>query len=128
MPNDRADVRMLRDEMRSLFSDLPSSGLHDGESPVAVDVVDRPDSVVIRIDMLGFAPDELEVEVEGDMLRLRGSRIIEVDQGTPGTHRTQRKRWHFVRGIQLPAILAPQSAEARHVHGLLTITVDKRPR
>ena len=117
-------IRALRDELRALFADMPDAAGREGR--VAVDVVDEPRSVEIRIDVLGLGPDSLEVEVDGDMLRLRGSRVVEDDFGSGGSRNRRRRRWHFVRAIQIPPELRVETADATYDHGLLTVKLRKR--
>ena len=124
----KAWLDLFRDELHALFRDLaPQAWQGALGGSVAVDVVDQPDRVEIRVDLMGVGPDRLVVEVEGDMLRLQGSRLVEVDEKAGGARFTQRRRRHFLRGIQLPPILRPETVEAVLAHGLLTIVVLKRP-
>lgn len=119
---------LLRNELHALFRDLGPQGWQGAlGGSVAVDVVDQPDRVEIRVDLMDVGPDRLVVEVEGDMLRLEGSRLVEVDEKAGGGRFTQRRRRHFLRGIQLPPILRPETVQAELAHGLLTIVALKRP-
>ncbi len=125
-----AALRMLRDELHALFRDLdPGRSRFGGAEGPAVDVVEIDTRVEIRIDLMGVSPDELVVEVEGDMLRLRGARRLEVEEQTRGDRWAERQKRRFLRGIQLPSVLRPETMEARYEHGLLTITFEaRRPR
>lgn len=124
-PRDPSALSLLRDELHALFSDVHAPATR-GRAGVAVDVVDGPHGVEIRLDLLALAPDDLAVEVEGDILRLTGSRIIEADESVATSRLHVRKRWHFVRGIQLPPELDPASAVTHYGHGQLTIQLRKR--
>lgn len=124
-PSDPSPLSVLRDELHALFADVPAftSRRRDG---VAVDVVDAGRSVEIRLDLLPLAADDLVVEIDGDILRLRGSRLIEADESAADTRVHVKKRWHFLRGIQLPTELDPLSATTHYAHGQLTVTIRKR--
>ena len=124
-PAAQSSLSLLRDELHALFADVPATTSR-GHAGVAVDVVDSPRFVEIQLDLLPLAPDDLVVEVEGDILRLRGSRLIEAEESAASSRHRLRKRWHFLRGLQLPPELNPASATARYEHGLLTVKIDKR--
>lgn len=118
-------ISLLRDELHSLFADVPAPTAR-GRHGVAVDVIDGAGEVEIRMDLLPLAPDDLVVEVDGDVLRLKGSRLIEVDEGGESLRTHLRKRWHFLRGIQIPPELDAASATAHYAHGQLTVILRKR--
>jgi HSP20 family molecular chaperone IbpA len=124
-PADPSFLSLLRDGLHALFSDLHAPATR-GREGAAVDVVDGTQGVEIRIDLLALAPDDLVVEVDGDILRLTGSRIIEADESMATSRLHVRKRWHFRRGIQLPRELDPASAVTHYAHGQLTIRLRKR--
>jgi HSP20 family protein len=124
-----AQLKAFRDELYGLVRDLGAATRSTPADPSmapAVDVVEYDDRVEIRLDLMGFGPDELVVEVEGDILRLRGSRLLEVEEAAQGERFAQRRRRHFLRGIQLPPFLRPETVEARYDQGLLTIHVRRR--
>ncbi len=121
-------LALLRDELRSLFRDLDESMLSSGGSkagpaagPPAVDAIQTPAGVEIRIDLLATAPSTLSVEVDGDDLIIRGSRRIETEEQAGHARQADQRVRHFARRIQIPRDLVPRDLEASYAHGLLEI-------
>lgn len=125
-----SSVALLRDELRTLFRDLneiPGLG-RPGSRPPAVDVIDTPEAVEIRIDLMELAPDKLSVHIDGDSLAIKGARRIQAEEKA-GHSRVQDDRVrHFARSIQLPGDIRPADLKARYRHGLLEIVLVKEER
>jgi HSP20 family protein len=122
------DAQRLRAELKALFRDLnevPWSPGGTTEAP-AIDVLDLPGGVEMRIDLSAVGPDQMTVEMAGDMLRIRGGRRVEEETTAGAGRQASRRRRQFLRGLQLPATLRPESLEATLTNGLLTITLEKR--
>jgi len=122
------DAQRLRAELKALFRDLnevPWSPGGTTEAP-AIDVLDLPGGIEMRIDLSAVGPDQMTVELAGDMLRIRGGRRVEEEATAGAGRQASRRRRQFLRGMQVPASLRPESLEATLVNGLLTITLEKR--
>lgn len=123
-----SSLSLLREELRVLFRDLhqvPWSGRPSG--PPAVDVIETPSGIRVRVDLLAVAPDTLSVEVDGDLLLVKGARRVELEEKAGGARRTNQRMRHFARRIQLPQDLRPVAVDATFEHGLLEITLKLPP-
>lgn len=122
-----ASVALLRDELRALFRDLNELAGARGAAarPPAVDVIDTPDAVEIRIDLLDVAPDKLSVHLDGDTLAIKGARRIEAEEKAGHSRLANARVRHFARRIQLPPDMRPVDLHASIKHGLLEITLVK---
>jgi len=90
-----------------------------------VNVFRKDDDVVIRIEVPGFAPEDLTVENRGQTLQVSGKRVVE--QPAEGAyHRRERMAGDFSRSIQLPRDVDPAQAVASCKHGVLTVRVPAR--
>jgi HSP20 family protein len=120
-----SSLSLLRDELRALFRDMnevPGLG-RPGASPPAVDVIETPATIEIRIDLLDVAPDKLSVGIEGDMLAVRGARRIQAEEKAGHARLADDRVRHFSRRIQIPRDLRVRDLTASYKHGLLEITL-----
>ena len=125
-----SSLTLLRDELKTLFRDLNElPGLRRASAaPPAVDVIETPDTIEIRLDLLDVAPDKLTVEIEGDTLAVRGARRIQAEEKAGHARVARNRVRHFSRRIQLPPDIHPIGIDARYKHGLLEITLQLRPK
>lgn len=90
-----------------------------------VNVFRRDDGVVIRAEMPGVAPADLDIASEGRRLTIRGERKAGAPSGG-GYHRRERAYGKFARSITLPDDLEASAAKAALHDGVLTITIPQR--
>jgi HSP20 family protein len=90
-----------------------------------VNVFSDPDGYVVRVEVPGVSPKDLDIETQGRTLTIRGKREAVAPEGA-SFHRRERGSGEFSRSIHLPAELDPARAEASFHHGLLSVRVPKR--
>ena len=92
----------------------------------AVDVVERPEELVVQVELPGVDPEQVDVEVHDHQLRVRGQvrRAVEAEEG--GIVRSERRYGSFSRIITLPAEVDAERADARYRHGVLEIRLPKK--
>ena len=93
----------------------------------AVDIAERPGSFVLRADLPGVAPEDIEITLNDQVLTLKGSRGPSTLRDTAQPRRSERASGRFLRRFTLPASIDGDAIEARSVHGTLEITVPKLP-
>ena len=91
-----------------------------------VDVLERPDEVIVEVELPGVDPDRVDVEVHDHQLRIRGDVRREVEAEEGGVLRSERRYGSFSRIITLPAEVDPERADARYRHGVLAIRLPKK--
>ena len=132
----------FRDEIDQLFErawrDFASFGhepwsalstLNDFAGWPAVDTAEDENSYTVRIDVPGMDPKDVELEVSGNVLTIRGSRRDEWgdENKRRGVIRRERRSGTFLRSVPLPDYVDADRIEARHENGTLTITAPKIP-
>ena len=120
----------LRDAMDRLVSESfirPSSEAGQQSSSLAVDVRDEGDHFVISAPLPGMTPEDVEITVLGDMLRIRGERREEQQRGSEDQRWLVREQRYgsFERGLRLPSTVKADAAEAEFNNGILTIKLPK---
>jgi HSP20 family protein len=123
----------LRDDLDDLF--LRFFGEEDRwltagwSTPIApaVESFVRGDEYVVRADLPGVDPSDLEVSVEGDRLYIRGERK-ELHEGNGSSRFYREIRYgRFERGVPLPSGVDPDTVRATYHNGVLEVSM-KAPR
>ena len=112
----------LRDLTRYLATG-PGAG---GFFPPA-DVLVTDEDVTVHMDVPGVTRDNLEIELENDVLTIRGERPYpyHTDEGGRTWRRIEREFGRFERDVRVPNGLEPDSIEASLGDGVLTLRVRK---
>jgi HSP20 family protein len=91
----------------------------------AVNIFRDKDGLVVRLEVPGVAPDQINIEFQGRTLTITGKREVTSPAGG-SFHRRERGTGEFSRSLQLPSDVDVTRAEASCKHGVLTIRVPKR--
>lgn len=120
----------LREAMDRLFDDaftrpLSLFGNAGGWSSLAIDMYQTDNEVVVKAALPGIKPDEVQINVIGDVLNLKGE-VKQKEEVKDKTYHLREQRWGaFERSITLPADVVADKAKAEFEHGILTITLPK---
>mgnify|MGYP006281756823 CR=1 FL=1 len=103
-----------------------STGLAlQGFSGIRVDIVEGDDRVAVSADLPGLNPEEIDVSITGDRLRLKGAYRTEEERERGNIHIKERRSGSFRRYIDLPASVDADEAEATFENGVLRIELPK---
>jgi HSP20 family protein len=126
-----SEMVSLRDAVNRLFEDSfirPGAWplLFDGGSfSVPADVIETKDDVVVKMSAPGVKPEDIDIEVVGDRLTIKGETKSE-EQFEDGSYvRKERRFGSFQRSFSLPASVASDKAKAEFENGVLTLTLPK---
>ncbi len=122
---DRVFDRVLREFDRDPWS-MPSALGSLSDWP-AMDMAEDDKSVTLRVDIPGLDARDVDVEVSGNLLTVRGQRDDEWSDTKGGVHRRERRSGSFARTVTLPSYADAEKVEARYDKGTLTLTVPKIP-
>jgi HSP20 family protein len=111
-------------DWNSLFSIGTPARAAQSFSP-AVDVVEQEKAYLLRAELPGVNPNEVDIQVENDVLTLRGERKHESEEQRDGYRRVERSYGSFSRSFVLPKGTNAEAIEARADNGVLTITIPK---
>jgi len=126
------DLAVLQNRLNSIFSDFSrpegeGDQLAAGNFVPAVDVYEDPQKLVLKVEVPGIKPEDLDIRVEGRVLTIRGERKWESDQKEENYHRIERRYGSFVRSFTLPATVDTENVQAETEHGVLQLTLNKKP-
>ncbi len=119
----------LRNDLDSLFSrffedwDQPASAM--GTYWPAVDVSEREDDLLVRAELPGMTAEDIDIEVQGNALMIRGEKKDESEESGERYHYVERRSGSFQRMIQLPNEVDPDQIDANYKDGVLTVTLPK---
>lgn len=126
-----SDFMTLRDAMDRLFDDAftrPFSLTRNGGSTwsaLPIDLYQTNDDVVVQAVVPGFRPDEVQIQVTGDVLTIRGQLKQDEVQKERAWHVREHRLGSFERSVALPVPVIPDRANAEFENGILTITLPK---
>ena len=92
-----------------------------------VDVLDREESILIRVDVAGIDPADIDLTLEDHTLTIRGSRTLDGGTDEPGYHRREILTGEFKRTLILPKGLDADEIAATADKGLLEVVVPRKP-
>ena len=116
-------MRRMTEEMDRAFQ---TSNAANGGSALwtpAVEVSQTDSQYVVRAELPGLKPEEVQIEVTEDGLALSGERTFERDLEKGGVHRTEIRYGRFYRVIPLPDGANVDQARAKFENGVLEVTL-----
>lgn len=116
-----APLTEMRERFDQLFEDLTDG--QAAERRPAMDVIDEDDALLIRAELPGLKADEIQVEVQDDVLTIRGEHEESKEEKDKRFIRRERRAASFARSISLPAGCDVDKIDANHHEGVLEIRV-----
>jgi HSP20 family protein len=92
----------------------------------AVDIFETDQNVVLKAELPGVDPKDVEVGVENNTLFLKGQRKFENEVKEENYHRIERAYGSFTRTFALPGSISAENVAADYKNGILTLTMRKR--
>ena len=121
------EMMTLREAMDRLFDDAftrPLS-LRDGWSVPAIDMYQTDDKIVVKAALPGVKADEVQINITGEVLTLKGEIRHEEEKEEKAWHIREQRYGSFERSIVLPTYVVADKAKADFENGILTITLPK---
>ena len=125
------EMMTLREAMDRLFDDAftrPFSLTREGGSTwssPAIDMYQTDNEVVVKAALPGFKPDEVQINVTGDILTIRGEVKHEEEKKDKSWHIREQRWGSFERSLRLPTGVISDRAKADFDNGILTISLPK---
>lgn len=91
----------------------------------AVDMYETDDAVVVKASIPGVKPEDVEINITGDTLTIRGEVKREEKVKEENYLRQERYYGSFCRSLLLPTRVVADDAEAVFENGVLTLTLPK---
>ena len=122
--------RLLRDmdDLWGRFFDNSGLPLAQAEGPAfmpTVNVKETENAVEVTAEVPGLKPEEIEVNLTGNILTLKGEKKDEKEETQGSYHLVERRFGSFQRSFRLPMDLDRAKVQAKHKDGVLTVTLPK---
>ena len=121
------DFMTLREAMDHLFDDAFTRPLNirDGWSVPAIDMYQTDDEVVVKASLPGFKADDVQINITGEVLTLKGELKVQDEKKERAWHIREQRWGAFERSVALPTDVMADKAKAEFENGILTVTLPK---
>lgn len=123
--HDRID-RLFEDSLDRIRSDWIGEALERTAWSPAVDIVETENDIVLKADLPGIDPKDVDIQVQNGTLTLKGERRFESDVKEDNYRRVERAYGSFVRSFALPRTVDAEKVEAEYRNGVLQMKLPKR--
>ncbi len=125
----------LRSEMDRLFDTFLREPLGSidwtfagqGKWAPTIDVAESDDEVVVRAELPGIDPRELDVSVSGNQLVISGEKKEATERQGKDFHQNESRFGSFRRSVRLPEGIDTEKVDAQFANGVLTMHLKKIP-
>lgn len=121
----------VRDDLHRLV-DMISHGdfglepLRDwGKFLPALDVIEEDDAVIVKADVPGLDPKDIDISISGQNLTIKGEKAEEKEEEGKNYHRSERRYGAFTRTVSLPTNVDADKIRAEYSKGVLKIVLPK---
>ena len=124
-------MNQLQQELARTFDDRlgrAERGSSIVEWVPAVDIREEDSRFVLRADLPGVEPKDIEVTMEDGVLTLRGKRELEEREEREGYRRVERVSGQFFRRFTLPDTANTEAISAKSQQGVLEVSIPKQPK
>jgi HSP20 family protein len=129
------DLAGIQDRMNRIFDDAfrgvsrPSSEddwAFGGSWAPSVDIYEQDGNIVLKAELPGIDPKDVDVRVENNVLTLRGERKLESEVKREDYHRVERAYGKFSRSFTLPSVVDTEKIKADYKDGVLQVSLPQR--
>ena len=89
----------------------------------AIDVIQRDDDLVVRAELPGVTPDEVDITIQNNVLTISGRISEEREEEREGYLVRERRSGMFRRSLQLPQEVNEDDVSARFEDGVLEVAI-----
>ena len=116
---------MMEEFWREPFGSFPAFPFLRDQGYPALDISEADSQVVVKAELPGLDPKDVEITVDDDTLSIKGEKRFEEEERKDNYHRIERSYGSFQRTVLLPCAVKSEDVKARFDKGVLTITMAK---
>ncbi len=128
------DVVSFQDRLNRIFEDAFRGSRAASEEEWAlggswapsVDIYEQDGSLVLKAELPGIDPKDVDVHVENNVLTLRGERKLDTEVKRESYHRVERSYGAFSRSFNLPNAVDTEKIKAEFKDGVLRLLLPKK--
>ena len=125
------ELDRLQDEMNRLFTGW-TRGWANGEpdnstvwAPL-VDIFENEEAVTLKAELPGVDPKSVDIQLENNVLTLKGERKFDGDAEKENVLRMERPYGNFSRSFSISSVVDDSKITAKFDSGVLTVTLPKK--
>ena len=126
-------LRRFHDDVNQLFGEAQSGAVVEGDRSSivtsnwtpAVDIKEEDGRFVLKADVPGVDPKDIEVTMEQGVLTIKGERKHESEEEANGYKRVERSYGTFYRRFSLPDSADAERVTAKGKNGVLEVVIPK---
>jgi HSP20 family protein len=126
------DVLALQNRMNSLFQEYNRNNQGEGDvlstasfAP-PVDIYEDEHKIVLKLEVPGMKESDLDIQLENNVLTVKGERKFEKEEKEENFHRIERRYGSFYRSFTIPNTVNAESVKASYDAGVLKLELEKR--
>ena len=125
-PTPLRDLDQVADQINRLFGEPLFGGSESAGWVPRVNVEETKDHLVLTAELPGLRPEDVEIEVENNVLTLRGRKEeTREEKDEPRYHVWERRHGTFQRSFSLPRTVSADKIGATFEHGVLRVEMPK---
>lgn len=120
-------INTFKNEVNNLFDTFSGTGEKDFQGWMPpLDVSETNENVIVKAEIPGVDPKELNISVKDDTLTIKGEKKGEKEEKGKNYHFIERRYGSFTRSVLLPVAVKYEEAKAEYKNGILEITLPKQ--
>jgi len=125
------DLNLLQDRMNRLFEDANRNWKSDEPASTttwspAVDIFETESEIVVKAEVPGMDRKDITLNLENNVLTLRGERRFLKETKEENYHRIERSYGGFSRAFSIPVTVDDEKIRADYQDGVLKIVLPKK--
>jgi len=124
------DVLALQNRLNSVFQDYNRGNESDVLATTGfvppVDVYEDEHKIVLKLEVPGMKESDLDIQLENNLLTVKGERKFEKEEKEENFHRIERRYGSFYRSFTVPSTVNQDSVKATYDAGVVNIQLEKR--
>jgi len=100
---------------------------YSGEFAPPMNISETDKDVVVKAELPGVDPNQIELKVVGNTLSLSGKKDETKEEKGDNFYRSERVFGSFTRSVQLPETVDADKVNAEFRNGVLTVKMPKKP-
>lgn len=119
------ELRQMDDTMNRLWRGFGGAPVAPEDWNISLDVVQRPDELVVKASAPGIKPEAIELALEDNVLTIRAERKPDFEDDKSVYLIQERPAGSFYRALRLPETVDANKIQSVYENGVLTITLPK---
>lgn len=122
------ELSWLKKSIDRLFEDFFGSEVST-YSPTRfppLEICEDKEAFTAILDLPGFKKDDIQINIEGNILTIKGKREAEKEIKDKNVLRSERYYGEFTRSINLPSTVMTDKIRAEYKNGVLTLVIPKK--